>query len=232
MFFASLIRSAFGFGESLIAVPLLALYIPLEVAAPLSVLVSITVAGVVVIQDWKKIHIGSAGWLLAFSVLGIPLGLWLLTSANEQLVKAGLGAVIIAFSVYSLTGKTPAIKSDNWSWLSGCGFLAGILGGAYGLNGPPLVIYGAMRRWTAQHFRATLQGYFLPASIIGMIGYWLAGLWTPLVTRYYLISLPAVIPAVFMGRIMNHRLHGESFFKYIYAGLLIIGVIFIIQSIK
>ena len=56
-----------------------------------------------------------------------------------------------------------------------CGFCAGVLGGAYGMNGPPLVIYGAMRRWSAQHFRATLQGYFLPASIIGMGGYWLAG---------------------------------------------------------
>jgi hypothetical protein len=44
------------------------------------------------------------------------------------------------------------------------------------MNGPPLVIYGSMRRWSPQHFRATLQGYFLPASIIGMSGYRLAGL--------------------------------------------------------
>jgi hypothetical protein len=33
-----------------------------------------------------------------------------------------------------------------------------------------------MRRWSPQHFRATLQGYFLPASIVAMIGYSLAGL--------------------------------------------------------
>jgi hypothetical protein len=32
------------------------------------------------------------------------------------------------------------------------------------MNGPPLVIYGALRRWTPERFRATLQGYFLPAS--------------------------------------------------------------------
>ena len=48
MFVATLIRSAFGFGEALLAVPLLALRIPIEVAAPLAVLVSITVADVVV----------------------------------------------------------------------------------------------------------------------------------------------------------------------------------------
>jgi uncharacterized membrane protein YfcA len=45
VFIATLIRSAFGFGEALIAVPLLAFFIPLEVAAPLVVLVSITIAG-------------------------------------------------------------------------------------------------------------------------------------------------------------------------------------------
>ena len=53
------------------------------------------------------------------------------------------------------------------------------------MNGPPLAIYGAMRRWSAQHFRATLQGYFLPASIIGMAGYWLAGLRISGPTHYY-----------------------------------------------
>jgi uncharacterized membrane protein YfcA len=37
VFIATLIRSAFGFGEGLVAVPLLALWIPLEIAAPLDV---------------------------------------------------------------------------------------------------------------------------------------------------------------------------------------------------
>ncbi|WP_370583001.1 sulfite exporter TauE/SafE family protein [Pontibacter rufus] len=233
MFLATLVRSAFGFGESLIAVPLLAFRIPLEVAAPLSVLISITVASIVVVQDWKKIHVGSASWLILSTLAGIPLGLLMLTSGNDLIVKAGLGVIIIAFSIYSLTGrKAVAVKAGGWSWLLGCGFCAGILGGAYGLNGPPLVIYGAMRRWTAQHFRATLQGYFLPASIVGMVGYWLAGLWVPAVTYYYLISLPLALPAIFLGRILNHRLHGESFYKYIYMGLLAIGISFLFQAIS
>ena len=38
MFIATLIRSAFGFGEALVAVPLLAFRMPLPVAAPLAVL--------------------------------------------------------------------------------------------------------------------------------------------------------------------------------------------------
>ena len=180
VFIATLIRSAFGFGEALVAVPLLAFFIPLDVAAPLAVLVSITIAGIVVVQDWKKIHLRSAGWLVLSTLFGIPLGLLLLTSSHQRAVKAALGMIIMAFSIYSLIGRTPLeLKRDNRGWLFVCGFCAGVLGGAYGMNGPPLAVYGAMRRWSAQHFRATLQGYFLPASIIGMSGYWLAGLWTP-----------------------------------------------------
>lgn len=84
IFFATLIRSIFGFGEALIAVPLLALIIPIEIAAPVVVLISITVAAIVVIQDWRKIHVVSTGWLLAPTFLGIPLGIALLTSVQDR----------------------------------------------------------------------------------------------------------------------------------------------------
>ena len=233
MFIATLIRSAFGFGEALVAVPLLAFFIPIKIATPLAVLISITIAGIVVVQDWKKIHLRSTGWLVLSTVVGIPLGLLLLTSSQQRTVKSALGAVIVAFSVYSLIGRAPLeLQQESRGWLLACGFCAGVLGGAYGMNGPPLVIYGTMRRWSAQHFRATLQAYFLPASMIGMAGYWLAGLWVPAVTHYYLLSIPVMLPAVFLGRIINHRLHGETFLKYIYLGLGSIGAMLLVQAIR
>lgn len=231
IFLATLIRSTFGFGEALIAVPLLAFFIPLNVAAPLSVLISITIAAIVVLQDWKKIHRHSTGWLIFSTLFGIPLGLLLLTSPHPRLVKATLGVIIALFAIYALIGRTPLVlERDSRLWLFVCGFAAGILGGAYGMNGPPLVIYGAMRRWSAPHFRATLQGYFLPASLIGMTGYWLAGLWIPAVTHYYLISLPPALAAVFLGRALNHRLKGDAFLKYIYLALAAIGALLLIQA--
>jgi uncharacterized protein len=233
IFVATLIRSVFGFGEALIAVPLLALRLPVSVAAPLAVLVSITVAAVIVAQDWRKIHLRSTGWLVLSTLFGIPLGLWLLTAGNHRMVKAVLAVIIMAFSSYALIGqRPPELHSDNRGWLLGCGFFAGILGGAYGMNGPPLAIYGAMRRWSAQHFRATLQGYFLPASIIGMAGYWLAGLWVSVVTHYYLLSLVLVVPAIVLGRMVNHRLRGDAFLKYVHLGLVLIGVALLMQAIR
>src|SRR5271169_788035 len=231
IFLATLIRSVFGFGEALIAVPLLALRLPVNVAAPLAVLVSITVAAVIIAQDWHKIHLGSAGGLVVATLFGIPLGLLLLTSGKHRLVKAALAVVIMAFSAYALIGrKPPQLHDDSRLWLLIFGFSAGVLGGAYGMNGPPLAIYGAMRRWSAQHFRATLQGYFLPASIIGMAGYWLAGLWVPAVTRYYLMSLPLTLAAIVLGRSINRRLHGDAFLNYVHAGLVAIGAVLLVQA--
>lgn len=232
MFVATLIRSAFGFGEALVAVPLLAFRIPLPVAAPLAVLVSITVAGIVVVQDWEKIHLRSTGWLVFSTLFGIPLGLLLLTSRHEAAVKSALALIIILFSVYSLVGRSPLeLRTDHRGWLTACGFSAGVLGGAYGMNGPPLVVYGAMRGWSPQQFRATLQGYFLPASVIGMAGYWLAGLWTRELTRYFVLSLPCTLLGVYLGRVINHRLHSTVFFKYLYFGLIAIGSLLLVQAV-
>jgi len=165
-------------------------------------------------------------------MLGLPLGLIYLTGAEEQMVMIILGLVIIAFSVYSLLGIKPIqLNSNQWGWLFSCGFLAGVFGGAYGLNGPPLAVYGSMRGWSAQHFRATLQGYFLPASILGMIGYWVSGLWTSEVSFYYVTSLPVLVPAIYIGRVLNYRLGGVIFFRYIHFGLLGIGLFFLINTI-
>ena len=233
VFVATFIRSAIGFGEALFAVPLLALRVPLEIAAPLAVLISITIALIVVAQDWRKVHARSMGWLMFATIFGIPLGLELLTSSHQQIVKAVLAILIVAFSVYSLLGeRPPQLDSDSLPWLLGCGFAAGVLGGAYGMNGPPLAIYGAMRRWSAQQFRATLQGYFLPASILGMIGYWLKGLWVPAVTHYFLLSLLPMLPAILLGKFVNHRLHGHAFLNYVYGALAAIGAVLLVQSLR
>lgn len=229
IFLATLVRSTFGFGEALIAVPLLALFIPVEVAVPLAVLVSITVAIVVLAQDWHHVQFRSAWWLVLSTLFGSPLGLLLLTCATAHAVKAALAIVIIAFSTYCLVSRKPfALRDDRLAWLFGFG--AGVLGGAYGMNGPPLVVYAALRRWPPEQFRATLQGYFLPASLVSLLGYWLAGLWVPDVTRYFLLCLPPAVAAIVLGRVLHRRIQAGSFLLYVHVGLIAIGATLLIQS--
>jgi uncharacterized membrane protein YfcA len=221
-FVATIVRSTFGFGESLVAVPLLALVVPIEVAVPVAVLLSVMVALIAVIQDRASILFSSAKWLIAFAILGIPVGLAVLVYVDDFWVRLVLGAIIIAFSTYAITTR-PHLAHDHKGWLVACGLLSGVLGGAYGLNGPPLVIYGNLRQWSPQQFRATLQAYFLPASLLGLVGYTVHGLLDATVLRDFGICLPATIPAVFLGRYLNAKLGGRAFYTYVHGGLIAIG---------
>ncbi|MFP5205576.1 MAG: sulfite exporter TauE/SafE family protein [Acidobacteriota bacterium] len=233
VFVATLIRSAFGFGEALVAVPLLALFIPLQVATPLAVLLSISVAGVVVIQDWRHIHLRSAAGLVIATLFGIPVGLLVLTHAHRELARAALGILIVLFAAFSLAAPDRfRIEHEHRGQLLLVGFVAGILGGAYGMNGPPLAVYGSLRRWSPQHFRATLQAYFLPASTLATVGFWSAGLLTRTVGRDYLWSLPVLLPAVLLGRVINRRFSGPAFLRYVYVGLILIGGILFAEAVR
>lgn len=122
-------------------------------------LASTVIAGVVLVQDCQPVEVRSAIGLILSALLGIPLGVLLLARGNQHVVQSILGILILGFSIPSLTVGAPRrMHEDHSGWLLGCGFLSGVMGGAYGMNGPPLDIYGALRRWTPQHFRRTLQG--------------------------------------------------------------------------
>ena len=229
LFVATLVRSSFGFGEALVAVPLLALILPIEVAAPLVAIVSTTVAAGVLLQDWSHVHLASVGRLVLSTLFGLPLGILLLTRVPEPGVKAILGGVILLFSVFSLMRpRRVVLHDDRRAWIFG--FAAGILGGAYGMNGPPLVVYGAMRGWTPGQFRATLQGYFMPASLALVIAYWITGIWSAEVTRLYLGSIPILVAAVLIGRYINQRLDADRFLVYVYGGLILIALLLMAQA--
>jgi hypothetical protein len=209
----------------------LALVIPVRIAVPLSTLISVAVAGLILAQDWRKVHVRSAWYLVAPTLLGLPVGLLLLTAVSPPVAKVSMAVVIIAFSGYCLFGRwKPHFPDDRHAWAFGLG--AGVLGGAYGMNGPPLVVYATLRGWTPEHFRATLQGYFLPASAAGMCGFWAAGLWVPEVTRYFLWSLAPAAVAVVVGRVVNERTTPDVFARYVHLGLIGIGVLLLVQSVS
>jgi hypothetical protein len=231
MFLATVFRTTFGFGEALISVPVLALIIPVKVAAPIAVLASIIIAGFVVLRDWRHIHFRSAGWLILSTLFGLPLGLLLLKILPETAMKALLAVVLLMFSGYSLLyPRRFSLKDDRFAWVFGLG--AGICGGSYGMNGPPLAIYGSLRGWSSERFRATLQGYFLPASILGMCGYGFAGIWTNAVNRLFLWSLPAIVAGILVGRILSRRIGERRFGRLLHFGLIFIAALLLIQVIR
>jgi len=231
-FIATLVRSTFGFGEALIAVPLLSFILPLDIAVPMSVMLSVAIALLVVVQDHKKIDVKSAKYLVLAALIGLPAGLGMLLYGNDKLIKIGLGILLIAYSAYALTAKNTQAKTGdhNSLWLWTCGIASGVLGGAFGINGPPLVVYGKIKGWNPSEFRATLQGYFLSVSFISVVGYYFKDLITEEVVLYFLKSIPVMIPAIYIGRWLNHRIEHKKFFIYVYIGLIVIGITSILNT--
>ena len=207
--------------------------IPVQQAAPLAVLLSTTIAAFVVAQDWRKIHFRSAAGLLLATAFGTPVGLLLLRFTPPNAIRIALAVFLLFYCLFSLLGRSSwQLPHDSWRWMATCGFFAGVLGGACGMNGPPLVIYGSLRRWSAQHFRATLQAYFLPASLMVALGYRASGLWTASVTHSYLLSLIVLLPALLLGRFINSRLHGDRFQRVLYFSLIAVALLLFSESLR
>lgn len=230
LFCSTLFRSTLGFGDALVAMPLLAMYLDMKLATPLVALVSVVIAVTILAADWRDVHFRTAGWLVAFSAAGIPLGLLLLDAGNERLVKGTLGTVIIVFSAFHLLRPGGIVlQNDRWAWLFG--LLAGVFGGAYVMPGPALVVYATLRQWTAAHFRATLQGYFLCATLLIVAGHAAAGHWQWATFRLFIAALPLVFVAVFAGRRLNRVLGQRDFSRYVHAALICLGAALLVQTL-
>jgi uncharacterized membrane protein YfcA len=229
LFLSTFVRSALGFGDALIAMPLLAMLVGLQVATPLTAMAATTIATTILIRTWKKVDLKAAWRLVITTWIGIPIGIYFLNEAPELLVKSLLGIIITSFGLYNLVvPKLPKLNNENWAYLAGV--IAGILGGAYNTNGPPVVIYGLLRRWDPERFRATLQGYFLPTGLGILISHGLAGMWTAEVVNTYLISIPVILAAVFIGGWVNRLIPAGKFDKIVYGFLVVIGVLLIIRG--
>ena len=224
VFLGAFARSALGFGDALIAMPLLALMVGMQTATPLVALASSTIAATILLGAWRRVELKVVWRLILSTLVGIPIGLFFLKVAPEGVVKAVLGVVLVAFGLYSLVRPNlPTLGSEKLSYVFG--FVAGILGGAYNTNGPPVVVYGALRDWSPESFRATLQGYFFPTGLVVLMSHGLAGLWTPRVTRLYVCALPVIVIAVLLGDLVNRMVSSGQFNRIVYGFLILVGAL-------
>ena len=231
LFVAGLTESTFGFGSALIAMPLLVLVLDLRTASPIMALVAVVLSVVVLAKSWRQIQFGGI-WRLALGALpGIPLGIWLLMSPHQDVMKLVLALIILAFPVYRLMG--PALPAPKKEWPAYLfGFLAGVLGGAYNTSGPPVVIYASLKRWEPGPFRASLLAFFLAISVFVNLGQYCSGNWTPAVLRLFALSLPVLLVAVLIGNWLHPRIPAGKFDRAVHVILFGIGLSLLVGTLR
>jgi uncharacterized membrane protein YfcA len=229
IFISTFARSTVGFGDAMIAMPLLAMAVGRNVATPLVGLIAITISITILIKQWRNVHFKSVSMLIVSTFLGIPVGILLLKGVYDDVMKLILAIVIIIFSLYKIfKPKLFTLANDKFACVFG--FLAGILGGAYNTNGPPVVIYGSLRQWDPAKFRVTLQGYFFPTGAMIALGHGIGGLWTKQVLVNFFVSLPVVFVAILLGGRLNSKIPKGKFDNCVYACLITIGIILLINT--
>jgi len=225
---STFIRSAIGFGDALVAMPLLVFVTELKTATPLVALVGLTSSFIILSNQWRLFNLHGIWQLCIATLIGISFGLILIQFAPEQLAKSILGILLIIYGLYSLF-ELPLPQLRDQRLAGFFGFIAGVLGGGYNTNGPPIIIYGTLQRWSEDYYRVNLQGYFFLTNCLIVISHRISGLWTTQVVQAYFYSLPAVVAGIFFGNLIGKRIPTKLFEKLIYGLLFALGILFIIE---
>ncbi len=232
IFLSAFVRSALGFGDAVLAMPLLAAFCDFKTATPLVAFIGPTISILILARDWRKSDFRASLRLVAASLAGIPVGVFLLKRLPEGPLRMALGLIILVYGVYGLWRPDLRMRKEPRGLVWGVGLLAGTLGGAFNTNGPPVVVYGLARGWTPTAFRATLQGYFLPTGLFILAGHGVAGLWTAEVLRLYLYSLPGLLLGVYLGGRVNRILPQGRFNRLVFVVLAAMGALLALRALR
>ncbi|MBN1964335.1 MAG: sulfite exporter TauE/SafE family protein [Anaerolineae bacterium] len=220
-------QSFSGFGLALVSMPLLIGVVGLGVATPLVALVGLTAEGIILARYRQALNLRAVALFTAASVVGIPLGVLALRQVSKVIILPVLGIVVAGYAVYALLNlRLPRL--DGWQWSVGLGVIAGALGGAYNVPGPPVILYGTARRWPPDEFKSNLQGFFLFNSLLVTAAHAVGGNYTPDVLRAYLVALPAIALGALTGFALAARVDAEHFRQIALVLLIGLGISLIV----
>src|SRR5688572_7452895 len=145
-----------AFGATLFTVPILSHFLPLEVVLPMCVLLDVSAAFGIGARISREADWSELKWMVPFSLAGAVVGVTLLVALPRPATIAGIGAFLVAYSLYSLRqGEASRMVSRAWAPVSG--FVGGAIGALFGIGAPPYAIYLAHRMTDKAAFRATLS---------------------------------------------------------------------------
>lgn len=196
---AYFIRGIAGFGSGLIAVPLLALFLPLTLVVPLILLLDFTASLVVSGLNLQRVQWKEIAWLLPFSITGVVIGSNLLVDlpATPMLIALSLFVFIFAVRILlNINGDRLASKF----WAIPSGFIGGVVGSLFGTGGPPYIIYLNHRIHDKTQLRATLSSLFFLDGILRIVSFFATGLLLSQLVWWNAVgALPIMLISLYLG---------------------------------
>lgn len=230
---ASFVQRTIGFGFGIFIMTALPFLMPsYGEAVTLSGLLSLTSATVVMLKyityvTWKRL-LPMAGAFILFSTIAICL----LDRIEGHAMRMILGMVLVAISLYFsfFKEKMQKIIRPTRSWQLGTGSVSGIMGGLFGMHGPPVVLYLISAEPDKDHYMGMIQTYAVITNITMLAVRAYNGYVTPAVGSAYLYGLAGLAAGVIAGNWAYRRIPGKIFTYVVYAYIGLSGLIIFLTA--
>jgi hypothetical protein len=185
-------------------------------------------------RDWAGPAVGLAA--------GMPIGIYFFNQLETSQLRLAIGLTLLLAVVLMMAMRlTPTVRqwiedSDfrpGWPTAVTAGFLAGILGGAVAIPGPPMIIYGtfmaASNLWTGHRMKATFTAFFGTLMLYRVGSLLAAGKITAGLAVEAAVSLPALFLGAWLGLVIYDHIPQKTF-RWVIIGMLTINALVLIFS--
>jgi len=173
--FAAFIRGVAGFGFALVLAPVLLLIIGPKSAVVVILLLGLITHILALRYDFRNIYLKGIIPMSVGSLLGIPLGIWIITVISPPVLKILIGCVTVCFAIPLALGFTNDFKRERLACgLSG--FVSGTLCTSTSLGGPPVVLLMHNQNWRKEVIHSSLSAYFLFVNSCSLVALSISGL--------------------------------------------------------
>ena len=230
---ASFIQRTIGFGFGIFIMTALPFLMPSYAeAVTLSGLLSLTSATIVMIRyvryvTWKRLLAMVAAFVI-FSTIAILL----LDRIEGRAMRMILGMMLIILCLYFSFFKEKIQKfiRPTTGWLLGTGSFSGVMGGLFGMHGPPIVLYLITSEPTKDHYMGMIQTYAVITNITMLVVRAYNGYITTAVGTAYLYGLGGLAIGVLAGNWAYRRIPSKLFTYLVYAYIGISGTIILLTA--
>lgn len=195
---AGVTRGFSGFGGALIFIPLVSAAFGPRIAAPTLLIIDTVLTLPIVIRALKACVWREVAPLAVGAVVAVPFGVAVLEHIDPLMLRWALAALTFALLALLVSGWRHGGQHPLPVTL-GVGALAGLLGGAAQMSGPPVVAYWLGSGQPSSQVRANLFGFFALVTIATATAYTANGLMTLEVGHLVLVLGPAYAVGLIVG---------------------------------
>ncbi len=226
---AGFVQGLTGFGFGMVAMSLSPLLIDVKQANVLVTILSLLNCLFVAWSVRHAIDLKKILPIFSGAIFGVPVGVYLLRVLQPKTIKFALGAILIAFSTYSILRKE-STRHIRKRWAFPIGILSGILNGVINMGGPPVIIYTYYQNWDKDGIKATLITYFAICSAYKVGVLLLSRFVTLEIIKMGGILLPIVYAGAFLGFVWFERVNKEQMRKITFSILMCLGFLLILKN--